>query len=148
MKRNAAALVWAVLLLCCSSCKKDIDRKLLGSYKGTALYSIKYIRNPADNTDTLYTDVIINVSEGTESSRKEIVLSLSFSAPDIRPPYSESIPVSNGVVNYTATNRGAAATYYRWNGTITADSLKLVQRTEYGNGNWIWYEWEFKAKKQ
>jgi hypothetical protein len=146
MKRNAAALVLAVLLLCCSSCKKDIDRKLLGNYKGTARYTINDVYNPANNKDTLYTDVIINVSEGTESSRQEIVLALNFSVPGIGPAYQENIPVSNGVVIYTATNRGAAGTYYKWNGTITADSLKLVQRTEAGNGNL--YQWEFKAKKQ
>jgi hypothetical protein len=146
MKISSYYLVLIVIVVCYVSCKKDIDRKLVGTYKGTARYLLVNHGNPIPSKDTLYTDVLITVSEGTESTRKEIRLKLEFAPSTIQTSYEDNIYINNGVVDYTRTNSGSAGTYYKWKGNIASDSLNLTNRVEGGNGDIV--EWNFKARKQ
>ena len=134
-----------VIVSALMSCKKDMDRKLVGTYKGTARYTFGTATNPVRDKDTLYRDVIITIIEGTESTRKETKLTLAF-APISFGSYNENMPVQNGIIDFTRTNRGAAGTYYQWQGTIEADSLNLNYIVEQGNGTVV--QWALKATKQ
>ena len=147
MRINITCCYLLLLLTVCSlSCKKDIDRKLVGTYTGTARYTIGTASNPLQDRDTLYTNVIITITEGSESTRKETLLNLAATPSAIAPPYRENMPVNNGGVDFLRTNRGAVGSYYKWKGTITSDSLILTNRNEEGNGS-VW-QWIFKAEKQ
>lgn len=146
---NLNATVYFLLLLitaCFMSCKKDTDPKYVGTYKGTARHTIGDANNPVRDKDTLFTNVSITISKGTESSSKEVRLTLMVTPPTITTSYNENMPIHNGEVDITRTNPGAAGTYYRWKGSIASDSLNLTYRIEAGNGTI--YQWSFKAFKQ
>ena len=143
------SIFYASLILCSlifASCKKDVDKKLVGTYKGTAKYKQGTASNPVRDKDTLYNDVIITITEGTESTRKETRLSLVFTPSSISAPYSENMTVNDGAIEFYRTNRGAAGSFYRWEGTINSTSLHLINRNEEGNGTIG--QWEFKAQRQ
>lgn len=146
MKKNTVYLYFLLIITCCLSCRKDVDRKLVGTYKGTARYTYQKPSTTVYEKDTLYTDVIITVNEGTESTRKQTFITLTFSQPGILPAYNENMNIDNGVVNFMRTNRGAAGSYYTWDGKITLDSLNLINKNLQGNGS-VW-QWDFKAKRQ
>ncbi len=117
------------------SCKKDPDRKLTGTYIGTITYNYFEPRNPSPVVDTVYKNVTILVSEGSESSRKTTRLELVFNDDNIYTSYSENLNVENGVIKDTYTNRGAVGTLYRWNGTIESGVMNLTHRVEQYNGS-------------
>lgn len=117
------------------SCKKDPDRKLTGTYIGTITHNYFEPQATSPSIDTVYTNVSITVSEGSESSRKTIRLKLVYNNANISTSYNENLNVENGIIKDSYTNRGAVGTYYRWNGTIESGVMNITHRVEQYNGS-------------
>jgi len=128
------------------SCKKDVDREIKGTYKGTAhlkIFRYPDVINPV--TDTLFTDLMIHVSQSESSKRNNVKLNLSFTPDQLQMVPLQNVPVSNGIINYYTSERGVT-TSIQWRGTITPDSLNLIYRRE-DNIKFV-REYHFKTDKR
>lgn len=135
--RVSSALVFIVgfTMLSMLSCKKDPDRKLTGTYIATVTHQYFEPRTTSPSIDTVYTNVKIIVTEGSESSRRTTTLELAYSDANISTGYKENLNVENGVITGSYSNRGAVGTYYRWNGTIESGVMNITHRVEQYNGS-------------
>ncbi len=112
------------------SCEKDIAAKVAGKYTGTVRY--KQYRYPDELTpikDTLFTDVLITVSQSENSKRKASKINLSFNTNQFYVTPTNDIVIKDGQVNYYTSERGVTVSN-QWDGSVKEDSLKLIYKRE------------------
>ncbi len=145
--RKALFLSSCCLLLSvlATSCEKDIAAKVSGTYKGTVRY--KQYRYPDEVTpikDSLFTDVLIKVSQSENSKRKASKINLGFNTNQFQVTPTNDIVIKDGQVNYYTSERGVTVSN-QWDGSVKEDSLKLI----YKRADHIRYvsKYIFEAKK-